>query len=336
MSNVTIESDSSVAVGFCNEGPPVDHPHRHIVEEARRIAARTNSFVVHIYRQANQTANCLARLGSQQNQDLVEWVLASASPEAFIIPSLEDLATPSLLLSDDRLLRPVTLMIQISFTLAIYSDESDLVYSGVAVWDIRLRRDVNEWEEEALKELLSRVYGLQRLGREEDEIRWNLSKDDSFRVKSYFESFFGWGTSFPWKAIWKTKAPLKRCGVCCSSSHSLPGSLGALDYGTFSVCYAMSHVEECVGTLNRLERCKSWKEAEAEQQSQSPSDQGMVRRLRRVVEALVLFKYAENEAAQKSVLSIGFCAHRGDDLSGANAVMFCCPRKSHAQFEVCA
>ncbi|XP_058189471.1 uncharacterized protein LOC131307071 [Rhododendron vialii] len=71
MSNVTIEFDSSVAVGFYNEGPPVDHPHRHVVEEARRIAAWTNSSVVHIYRQANQTADCLARLGSQQNQNLV-------------------------------------------------------------------------------------------------------------------------------------------------------------------------------------------------------------------------------------------------------------------------
>ncbi|KAG5541183.1 hypothetical protein RHGRI_021142 [Rhododendron griersonianum] len=61
----------------------------------------------------------------------------------------------------------------------------------------------------------------------------------------------------------------------------------------------------------------------SEQQSQLPSDQGMVRRLRRVVEALVLFKSTENEAAQKLVLSVGFCAHRGDDLSGANAVVFC-------------
>ncbi|XP_058216595.1 uncharacterized protein LOC131327444 [Rhododendron vialii] len=40
MSNVTIQSDSSVAVGFCNEGSPIDHPHRHIVEEARRLAAQ--------------------------------------------------------------------------------------------------------------------------------------------------------------------------------------------------------------------------------------------------------------------------------------------------------
>ncbi|KAF7124444.1 hypothetical protein RHSIM_Rhsim12G0044800 [Rhododendron simsii] len=61
----------------------------------------------------------------------------------------------------------------------------------------------------------------------------------------------------------------------------------------------------------------------------------MVCKLRRVVEALILFKFAKNEAAQKSVLSVGFCGHRGDDLSGANVIMFRCRRKSHARFEVC-
>lgn len=52
--------------------PLVDHVHRHIVEEARRIASRTNSTISHIYRQANhQTADCLARLGYQQEEELI-------------------------------------------------------------------------------------------------------------------------------------------------------------------------------------------------------------------------------------------------------------------------
>ncbi|KAF7141381.1 hypothetical protein RHSIM_Rhsim06G0063700 [Rhododendron simsii] len=72
----------------------------------------------------------------------------------------------------------------------------------------------------------------------------------------------------------------------------------------------------------------------SEQKSQSPSDQGICK-LRMAVETLVLFRSAEKKAAQKSILSLGFCAHWGDDLSGANVVVFCCWRKSHAEFEVC-
>lgn len=54
MANVKIESDSSVAVQYIRDGPPPDHPQRHIVEEARRsVAAGTNSTISHIFRQAN-------------------------------------------------------------------------------------------------------------------------------------------------------------------------------------------------------------------------------------------------------------------------------------------
>ncbi|XP_058208318.1 uncharacterized protein LOC131321348 [Rhododendron vialii] len=104
ISSVILEFDSSVTVNFCNEGPPPDHPwhdygvvgisydvsrelvtsliwavvpkfvthpQRHIIEEVRRLAGGTNSIITHIYRQANQTADCLARLGSQQEDDLI-------------------------------------------------------------------------------------------------------------------------------------------------------------------------------------------------------------------------------------------------------------------------
>ncbi|KAI8570556.1 hypothetical protein RHMOL_Rhmol01G0043800 [Rhododendron molle] len=71
MSDVTIELDSSEVVNFCNERPPPKHSQQHIVEETRRIAARTNSTITYIYRLPNQTTDCLARLGSQQDEDLI-------------------------------------------------------------------------------------------------------------------------------------------------------------------------------------------------------------------------------------------------------------------------
>lgn len=56
--------------------------------------------------------------------------------------------------------------------------------------DIRLRRSVHDWEE-ALMELLVRVYGFQSVGERRDEIRWNLSKTGSFQVKSYYQALCG-------------------------------------------------------------------------------------------------------------------------------------------------
>ncbi|XP_058212771.1 uncharacterized protein LOC131324709 [Rhododendron vialii] len=83
-------------------------------------------------------------------------------------------------------------------------------HEGVVVWDISLRRKVNESPEEALIALLLGVHDIRRIGEGEDEIRWNLSKDGSFHVKFHYQSLCGRGnSSFPWQAIWKTLAPLK-------------------------------------------------------------------------------------------------------------------------------
>ncbi|XP_058185614.1 uncharacterized protein LOC131302837 [Rhododendron vialii] len=99
MSNVKIESDSSVAVQYLQQGTPPDNATSgagvvgeqikarvamwikakfnikvYTVEdfkEARRVAAGTNSSFSHIFRQANQTVDCLAHLGSQQEDDLI-------------------------------------------------------------------------------------------------------------------------------------------------------------------------------------------------------------------------------------------------------------------------
>lgn len=66
----------------------MDHAHRYLVEEARRIVGRTNATISHIFRQANQSADCLAHVGSQQEEELIvsrnvpfaarEFVLADA------------------------------------------------------------------------------------------------------------------------------------------------------------------------------------------------------------------------------------------------------------------
>lgn len=62
MTNVKIESDSRMAL------LRTIHKIKHILEEARRLSTGSIS---HIFRQANQTADCLAHLGFQQEEDLI-------------------------------------------------------------------------------------------------------------------------------------------------------------------------------------------------------------------------------------------------------------------------
>lgn len=91
MTNAKIESDkceNSVAVKFLNEGPPPDRPQRLLMEAARSIATRTNTSITHIYREANQTADCLARLGSQQEDSIVTINLPHTTREFVIADSL--------------------------------------------------------------------------------------------------------------------------------------------------------------------------------------------------------------------------------------------------------
>lgn len=91
MTNAKIESDkceNSVAVKFLNEGPPPDRPQRLLMEAARSIATRTNTSITHIYRQANQTTDCLARLGSQQEDSIVTINVPHTTREFVIADSL--------------------------------------------------------------------------------------------------------------------------------------------------------------------------------------------------------------------------------------------------------
>lgn len=86
MANVKIESDSSVAVQYIRDGPPPDHPQRHIVEEARRVATGTNSTVSHIFvKLISERTVRLARLGSQQEEDLIVTRNVPGAAREFVI-----------------------------------------------------------------------------------------------------------------------------------------------------------------------------------------------------------------------------------------------------------
>ncbi|KAG5522319.1 hypothetical protein RHGRI_034486 [Rhododendron griersonianum] len=57
-----------MAVKLITEGPPTGHPQQALIEDSRILMTRTQSTLGHIYRQANQSADNLAHLGAEQEQ----------------------------------------------------------------------------------------------------------------------------------------------------------------------------------------------------------------------------------------------------------------------------
>lgn len=49
----------------------MDHPQGPLVQDAKMLAIRIHTTIGHTYRQANQTADCLARMGAEQDEILV-------------------------------------------------------------------------------------------------------------------------------------------------------------------------------------------------------------------------------------------------------------------------
>lgn len=71
MSRITIELDALMAVKLINEGDSVDHPQRNMIKDAHAILTRTESTLQHIYREVDQYADRLARIGAEKGEDPV-------------------------------------------------------------------------------------------------------------------------------------------------------------------------------------------------------------------------------------------------------------------------
>lgn len=76
LTNVHIESNSQTAVLLFNDGANTNHPQSNILNDGKYLPSRTGSTLSHIYRGANQCADFLARLGVEQEEELV----VSATP----------------------------------------------------------------------------------------------------------------------------------------------------------------------------------------------------------------------------------------------------------------
>ena len=65
----------------------------------------------------------------------------------------------------------------------------------------------------------------------ENKMNWRLSKNGQFTVRSLFGALRGGVHSdFPWKAVWKTKVPIKEAFFAWMTFFFVCGALGVLNY----------------------------------------------------------------------------------------------------------
>ena len=83
-------------------------------------------------------------------------------------------------------------------------------HNGIANWDMHLVRPIQDWELASLESFFALLYSSKVDWNEKDEILWVASWSASFEVKSLYSILSNRGKhSFPWKSIWKLKAPPK-------------------------------------------------------------------------------------------------------------------------------
>ena len=99
--------------------------------------------------------------------------------------------------------------------------EASLSRQGVEdrrIWDVRFSRDLNDWEmDEGLHFL--HILGANTPPLDvEDQMRWKLKPNGNFDIRSYYNKLRDSPSIvFPWKGIWRVKAPrrvLFFCLVC--------------------------------------------------------------------------------------------------------------------------
>jgi hypothetical protein len=80
--------------------------------------------------------------------------------------------------------------------------------NGTIQWNIVFTRLIHDWEVEILASFYNCLYSYKLRGVGEDKLWWVPSSKGAFEVRSYYRVLVSHGPiSFPWKSIWRTKAP---------------------------------------------------------------------------------------------------------------------------------
>jgi hypothetical protein len=80
--------------------------------------------------------------------------------------------------------------------------------NGVSQWNIQFLRLIHDWEVEVLASFYHCLYSCKLREDGGDKLWWVPSRKGGFEVKSFYRALSGHGSiSFPWKSIWRSKAP---------------------------------------------------------------------------------------------------------------------------------
>ncbi|KAL0010663.1 hypothetical protein SO802_005771 [Lithocarpus litseifolius] len=75
------------------------------------------------------------------------------------------------------------------------------------IWDVCFNRGPNDWEADVVDEFLSLLASNLPLGTDRDSLKWKLTKNGDFTIRSYYHKLYGSSSVvFPCKGIWKVKA----------------------------------------------------------------------------------------------------------------------------------
>ena len=80
--------------------------------------------------------------------------------------------------------------------------------NGSIHWQLQLTRTVQDWEIESISSFLDLLYSTHVKGTGTDTLLWGPSGKQTFSVSRYYKGLLPRVVvGFPWKAIWKPKAP---------------------------------------------------------------------------------------------------------------------------------
>jgi hypothetical protein len=90
--------------------------------------------------------------------------------------------------------------------------ENLVVLNGVVQWNVLFTRHIQDWEMDMVLSLFDRLYSTSIRHGEGDRLVWNPSKKGLFEVNSFYVELCrkdGPSLPFPWKNIWRVKAPTR-------------------------------------------------------------------------------------------------------------------------------
>jgi hypothetical protein len=85
-----------------------------------------------------------------------------------------------------------------------------IMENGSFQWDVRFIQAAHGWEVDVLASFFTLLYSIRLDSDGEDKLWWSPSRKGKFDVRSFYKILaYKETTHFPWKSIWRTKAPLK-------------------------------------------------------------------------------------------------------------------------------